>query len=167
VPAAEYAKNDGSGLDSWHGIYVAARPEAMLQDAQCSNGPKPGVGRTLAELTTWVAEHPGLDATRTQDITIGGHPATVTDIAVAGDWTQTCPDVPGGAPVVDLFREARQGEPQWNWGIGVGERQRVILIDLGGDRTVLVLIDDSSSPSQFDELVAQAMPIVESFEFPE
>jgi hypothetical protein len=168
VPSDEYAKADGS-LDTWHGIYVAARPEAMLQDAQCTNGPMPGVGRTLDALTAWVAGHPGLDATAPQDLTIGGHPAKMVDFAVAADWAQDCPDAPH-IPTVDLFREARQGEPQWNWGIRVGERMRIILVDVGlpGDpRVVLVSVDDTSDPSRFGELVSKAMPIIETFQFPD
>jgi hypothetical protein len=167
IPSSAYALDDGGGLETWHGIHVLARPEAMFQDEGCTNGPAAGVGRTLGDLTAWVSGHPGLDATVPEDITIGGHPATMVDIAVAADWTQTCPDVPGGAPVVDLFREARDGDPQWNWGIGTTERQRVILVELAPDNVLLIAIDDASSPSRSDELVAAAMPIVDSFEFPE
>ena len=45
---------------------------------------------------------------------------------------------------------------------------RLIYLDIGqGTTVVVVALDDNSSPSRFDGLVAQAMPIVETFEFPE
>jgi hypothetical protein len=71
---------------------------------------------------------------------------------------------------VPLFREA--GAPpgeSGGWGIGWPsgtERQRIILVETGPDNVLLVALDDTSTPSSFDELVAAAMPIVESLEFP-
>ena len=38
-------------------------------------------------------------------------------------------------------------------------------LDLGEGNVVAIILDDSSSVSRFDELVTQAMPIVESFTF--
>ncbi len=53
---------------------------------------------------------------------------------------------------------------QWTWGTGANEQQRYIFLDLG-DGDVVMIVIDSSYPDRFDDLVAQAMPIIESFTF--
>jgi hypothetical protein len=53
----------------------------------------------------------------------------------------------------------------WDWRMSAVEKWRLILLDLGGNDVVAIVLDDSSSPSRFDELVSEAMPIVESFRF--
>ncbi len=50
------------------------------------------------------------------------------------------------------------------WSLFSSGSMRVILIDLGGG-DVLAAIVDSTDPATFDQLVADAMPIVESFRF--
>ena len=60
--------------------------------------------------------------------------------------------------------KASGGADGWGWGIAGLERQRLILLDLGDGHTVIIGID-STYPDRFDDLVAQAMPIVESFRF--
>ena len=166
VPSAEYEKDDGGDLESWHGIYVRRAASAAAQDEQCTNAEQQGVARTLDGLTAWLTGHPGLEASPPIETTIGGKRATITDIVTAAGWTKTCPDAPGGHPVAALFREADTG--RWDWGQGWPgnqDRQRVILVELGPENTLLIAIDDTNSQARFDELVAKAMPIVESFEF--
>lgn len=41
------------------------------------------------------------------------------------------------------------------------------VIAIGGGLTVALILDDTSTPSRFGALVAQAMPIVETFTFPQ
>ena len=43
-------------------------------------------------------------------------------------------------------------------------RQRLIFLDLGNERVAAILIR-AVDPDQFDEFLAEAMPIVESFDF--
>jgi len=166
VPSEEYAKEDGGDLESWHGIYVQRAASAAAQDEECSNVEQPGVARTLDGLTAWLAAHPGLAASEPLELTIDFKRATLTDLAIDPAWTATCPDAPGGHPLVALFREADDGG--WDWGLGWPgnqDRQRVILVELEPENVMLIAINDTNSQARFDELVAKAMPIVESFEF--
>lgn len=168
TPSEEYAKDDGGDLESWHGIYIRRAASAMAQDEQCTNAEQPGVPRTLEGLTQWLVDHPGLVASTPVETTIGGKRATMTDTVVAPDWTTTCPDATGGHPVAHMFREADTG--RWDWSAGWPgnqDRQRVILVELAPENVMLVALDDTISQASFDALVAEAMPIVESFEFPE
>jgi hypothetical protein len=171
-PADIVAGNPASGdPTTWHGIYVRTRAAAAVQDDQCTDAEQPGVPRTLDGLTAFLQERPGLVASAPTELTIGGYRATMTDISIAADWTATCPDAPGGHPVVTLFREADEPVGQgWVWGIGWPgntDRQRLVLVELSPDNVLLIGIEDTSSPSRFDELIAEAMPIVESLEFPD
>ena len=87
----------------------------------------------------------------------------MVDVRLRDDWTGTCPDA-GDTPIAPLLAE-RSGDA-WDWGIVPGERQRLIFVDIGGGATVMVAVDDNTSPARFDELVAAAMPIIATFEFP-
>lgn len=169
-PADVVASNPASGdRETWHGIYVHSRTGAAIQDEQCTDAEQPGGPRTLDGLTAYLQGLPGLEASDPVELTIGGYRATMTDIAIAADWTQTCPDAVGGHPVVPLFHEAGTDQG-WGWGIGWPgntERQRVILVEIAPENVLHIGLDDTSSPSRFDELVEAAMPIVESFEFPD
>lgn len=165
MPAAEYAgaAGDPNGRAS-HGIYLFARPAALADSATCASQVAPGIGQTPAALAASVASRPGLVASKPAPITIGGYPGVMIDIHLAPNWTRTCPgDTLPSAPL--LVNDS--GSPSgWNWGIASTEQQRLILLDIGGGRTVAIIVDDNSTPSRFAELIAQAMPIIATFQFP-
>ena len=48
-------------------------------------------------------------------------------------------------------------------GLVGAEKARLIFVDVGGQ--VVLVVVDSSDPARFDDLVSQAMPIVQSFRF--
>jgi hypothetical protein len=52
----------------------------------------------------------------------------------------------------------------WYLALASEGRQRLIFLDLGEGSRLLIAIA-SSDPARFDQLVADAMPIVESFTF--
>ena len=165
MPAAEYsgAAGDPNGTAS-HGIYLFAWPAALADTATCANQVAPGIGHTPAALAASVASRPGVVATKPTPITVGGYSGLMLDIHLAPSWTRTCPGVtlPSAALLVN-----DGGSPSAsNWGIGGTEQQRLILVDIGGGRTVAINVDDNSTPSRFAELVAQAMPIIATFQFP-
>jgi hypothetical protein len=169
VTSAAYADLDASGQPtSWHGVYLRGRPVAAVQDPTCTNTAASGVGHALADLSGWIDHHPGLITSPSTTLTVDGHPATMLDIALDPSWTETCPDVPGGTPVVVLFTGRGSNGDTWSWrigGAGGEERQRLILVDLGEGRVLLIALKDASTPSAFDDLVSAAMPIIESFRF--
>jgi hypothetical protein len=167
MPAADYAGPvgvpDGSAA---HTIFVFARPAAQLDTTSCATKVAPGVGQTPAALAAWVTSRPGILATRPAPITIGGDPGLMLDLRLRPSWTKkACPADP--SPTALMLVDAGAAADSWNWGIGPAERQRLILVDIGGGRTVAIFIDDTSTPSRFTELVAQAMPIVATFTFPQ
>jgi len=55
-------------------------------------------------------------------------------------------------------------EAGYNWVVAGSERLRLFLLDVPGDGTVIVDID-AFDGSLIDELIADAMPIVNSFVF--
>ncbi len=50
--------------------------------------------------------------------------------------------------------------------VAAGDRQAFILVDLAGGDTVLINVD-AVDPAELDAIVAEAMPIIETFEFPQ
>jgi hypothetical protein len=82
------------------------------------------------------------------DVSIGGLTGKQFDVRRNPDWTGTCPgdsDLPQAVDPED-------------------ERTRAILLDVPG-RGVLVMILYSQSSAEHEAFLADAMPIVESFQF--
>ena len=94
--------------------------------------------------------------------TIGGFAATSMIIEASEDWTGTCDEENPFAAVPIFFRS----EFGYHWALNVGERYHVTLIDLGDGETVAVVIN-TASDADLEAFVDEAMPIVETFEFPE
>lgn len=137
-------------------VTLLARPSAASLD-NCKEEAEPGVGTDRAALVAWIRAHPGLVVTERPDITLDGLPATVLDLAVRDDWTETCDtDNPFVAAPILIG--------DYHWALGTGDRMRVILLDLPGGTTVGITVDPED-PATFDSLVAETMPIVESFDF--
>ncbi|HSL34244.1 MAG TPA: hypothetical protein VK871_11380 [Candidatus Limnocylindrales bacterium] len=137
-------------------VTLLARPAAASLD-NCAEAAEPGVGTDRAAITAWILAHPGLVVTERPSITLDGLPASVLDLAVRADWTETCDqDNPFVAAPVLIG--------DYHWALGTGDRMRVILLDLPSGTTVAVSIDPED-PATFDSLVAETMPIVESFDF--
>jgi hypothetical protein len=166
VPQDWYAANSGMTADT-DGIYVLARPAAAAQSqtqpaTNCLNAEAEGVGHTVDALVAWVVGHPGLDAGEPQPITINGRSGQMIDVKQAPDWTSTCKDFPGEAPLALVFSEVGGGN--YSWGIGPDQQDRIILLDIGGGQVVLIDVS-TNQPGAFDALVADAMPIIQSFTF--
>jgi hypothetical protein len=164
TPTTDYANwtADGPPPESWHGVFVYGRPAASGQLANCANNLQDAVARTPEALVGWISSRPGIVAGEPQAVTIDGYTGLSVDVRVASDWTTTCEGET--TPVVMLMAEATGGDPGWSWGILSGEHQRLIFLDLGDGDTVLIGIE-SVYPDRWDALLAEAMPIVESFDF--
>jgi hypothetical protein len=155
--AASYAAggvNDGQIAPDT--ITSLARPSAASLD-NCAEEPEPGVGTDRAALAGWIRSHPGLTVTERPDIAVDGLPATVFDLALKEGWTETCDEQKPFVAAPLLIGD-------YHWALGTGDRMRVILVDLPSGTTVAVSIDPED-PATFDSLVAETMPIVESFDF--
>ena len=166
VPAASYPPVGDAAVDT-HGIYLVGQPAAQAQsrdDTRCVVAEAEGVGHTVDDLVGWISSHPGLDAGEPAPVTIGGRAGQMIDVKVAPEWTATCADYPGQAPLALMFTQIGTPPDTYSWGIGQGQTDRIILLDLGEGQVVLIGIT-TNRPGAFDALVAEAMPIIESFEF--
>ena len=150
------AGETGDGAVAPDSITLLVRPGAARLHSECPEENEPGIGGTRADLAAWILDHPGLVVTQQPDVTVDGNRATVLDLAVADDWIETC----GTAQ----FVAAPVFFGGYHWALAKNDLMRVVLFDLPAGTTVAIAID-VESPSTFEALVAEAMPIVESFDF--
>lgn len=133
-------------------IAVLARPEAPADP--CAATPASGGGRS--DLVAWLRGLASVTVETERDVTIGGRAATVLDLAVEASRLVGCDDT-------TLLQESSVGGPFWTLrAAAAGERLRLVVIDIGADRAVVVAIRHRD-PVALDGFVAKAMPIVESF----
>jgi DNA-directed RNA polymerase specialized sigma24 family protein len=100
----------------------------------------PGLeGSTAAELANSMAANKAYTTTEPVTVTIGGLTGARFDTQVDPDWTGGCEDQKD-------------------------ERARFIFLDAPGGGKIMVIIDSIHS-ADFEAFVAEAMPIVESFQF--
>jgi hypothetical protein len=146
-------------------IEVYTRPGIALQDAECAPLVKPGTGGSVDELIAHVTQHPGLTAGTPQPITIDGHAGQMVDVSIAPSWTGGCPGDP--ERVLLLFTERGRdmtGSGNDQWAVWKTDKTRIVLLDLGdGDVVLIDLV--ARDPANFDALMDEAMPIVESLMF--
>ncbi len=146
-------------------IEFYARPGIGLQDETCEPQVKPDTGRSVDELIAHVTQHPGLVASAPQPITIDGHAGQTVDVTIAPSWTGRCPEVPDR--ILMLFTETGRdmtGSGLEQPGLWRTDKMRIVLLDLGdGDVMLIDLL--ARDPANFDALIKEAMPIVESLKF--
>ena len=104
-------------------------------------------GATAAEMVAAVTANEALATTGLVDVAIGGLTGKQFDVRLNPDWTGTCPPAPDDPP----------DDPP-------DPRTRVILLD-APDRGVIVIFVGSMYSADFEAFLAEAMPIIESFEF--
>lgn len=144
------------GADTPDTITLLARPSAASLDS-CAEAAAAGVGTGRAALAAWLVAHPGLSVSERPSITIDGLQASVLDLAMADDWSETC-------DTENPFVAAPVFIGDYHWALAKGDRMRVILLDLPAGTTVAITVD-AEDPATFDTLVAETMPIVETFDF--
>ena len=102
-------------------------------------------GTTAAEIAAAVVANDALAASESIDVTIGGLTGKQIDVQLDPGWTETCPGDPPGLDLADM-------------------RTRGILLDTP-DRGVIVIFLGSLHSAGHDAFLAEAMPIIESFQF--
>ncbi|MDF2735999.1 MAG: hypothetical protein K0S97_2623 [Chloroflexota bacterium] len=159
-PADWYASSRHDFARETRGIYVASHIVPFEDTGGC--GPRPAAALAAEAFARLIAEHPGLDAGEPQEITIGGRSGWMVDATADAGWSGVCSGAP--TPVTLLFGEdGKNASDGRAWGAMVTEASRYIFLELA-DQTV-VLIEIAATTDRFDVLLAEAMPIVESFVF--
>ncbi|MGK2849645.1 MAG: hypothetical protein ACSLFN_01865 [Candidatus Limnocylindrales bacterium] len=102
-------------------------------------------GATAAEIVAAIVANDALAASEPVDVTIGGLTGKQIDVQLDSGWTDSCPGDPPGSDLGDM-------------------RTRGILLDTP-DRGVIVIFVGSLHSSGHDAFLAEAMPIIESFQF--
>ena len=160
VPQEEYATFDRTSVCATvcpDQISLWAAPRAAAES--CVEGAQAvGVGSSAADLRDWIVSHPGIVAGAPETIALGALSASVIDVEVS-------PSGPApAAPRVHLS-PSRCSRASYHIALSAGDRQRLILVDLDTDNALLILID-TRDPETLDTFAAEAMSIVETFEFP-
>jgi hypothetical protein len=102
-------------------------------------------GTTAAEIVASLVANEAIATSEPVDVTIGGVTGKLVDIRLDPGWTETCP---GDPPTFDL------GDT----------RTRVILLDTP-DRGAMFINVGSLHSADHESFLAEAMPIIESFQF--
>jgi hypothetical protein len=102
-------------------------------------------GATAAEMVAAMVANEALATSEPVDVTIGGLTGKQVDVRLDPGWTESCP---GDPPTFDL------GDT----------RTRGIFLD-SPDRGVIVIGVSSLHSADHEAFLAEAMPIIESFQF--
>jgi hypothetical protein len=158
MPTSEYARiHDQVPLD---GLFVFGHPQAGSRAAGCPYEAEPGVGLTPNEIVSFLRRTPALKLTFPHAVTINGRSGLLTDIQLAPGWSMPCDWSGGDAASSILYANTGLS------GVTSGQRERLIVLDIGhGDSVAIEIFTPDAS--RFDELLGQAMPIVESMVFAE
>src|SRR5262249_46888884 len=132
----------------------------------CSNAPASGVATNPTAIAGWLRSLTSLQVSKPSSITIDGKAGQLLDIVVPRAPKALC----GGT---DAIVEFMISQP-WNRtpdvtdvhteGMGVGSKQRLILLDNGAGGVTAILIR-AANTSGFDAFVNDAMPIAQSMQF--
>ena len=135
-------------------------PVIAAQD--CTDGPEPGVERSIDDLVAWLQAAPGLTTSDPTPVTTGGLNGVRLDLQVAPDWKKDC-FFSDGEPVVPLiYSSAFPGG--YNWAIGPPTSMRWYLLE-AGNRVLIVDIEDNPEGLSRGEMFRTADEIVETFAF--
>jgi hypothetical protein len=151
-------QHQGSRAGSDDAVFVWPDPVVASQDP-CTKAAEPGVGRSVDAIVAWLTAHPGLITTEPTPVTIGGLDGQMLDVRKDPAWTSACTD-----GTVNLFvHEGTITDPFW-WAINDKYRERYYFLDAGNGRVVLIDIE-TVTPDTQESFLAEAVPIVESFDF--
>jgi hypothetical protein len=154
VPTGEYAKTVPD-MSRYSGIALIPDVGVVAPEDGCSPSVESGFSRSMDDMTARIAEIPSLDVGVATSINLAGRSGRMFDVALKEGSSQSCA-ADGGVPVLRSLG--------WDRRMTAGERWRLILLDVADGRTMAIVINDASVPSRFDDLVAQAILIVKSFE---
>ena len=125
------------------GIGAYDRPRTRADDAEVTSPDS---------LVTWLTDHPRLDVSEPEDVTIGGVSATQVTVDIAEGQGYESPNCPGTQCVL-LF-----GTPQFSYFAEDGRRIRLQVLETGG-RTLAItteppIADYDAGAALADQLLA-------------
>jgi len=134
-------------------FYVLRNMKATRPD--CSDLPKQSVGASSDAITRWFTRDPAIDATAPRPITLGAASGSWVDLTLAPGRDLTCSH---GLPLL----MNPNGE---SWGVEhTTDKMRIYVLDLPDGNTVSIVVDVRHA-SDFKDVIAQAAPVVKSFDF--
>ncbi|MFB7892172.1 hypothetical protein ACFC1I_08235 [Microbacterium sp. NPDC056044] len=149
-------ENDGPPLLVVRDVDAAAK--------SCSEEAEPGVGRTPAQLTTWLSEHEGLATSEPSQVTVGGLDGTTIDTAMAPSWTTACPFSEGQPIAMTLV--GTDISKTFHWGNDAEWSDRLWVLDLPSveNGNIVIVGTICCGVDRQDQLDA-VQEVVDSFEF--
>jgi hypothetical protein len=117
-------------------------------------GDDTAVGDTPQQIGAWLQTIPGIVVTRPAPITVGGLTGVMLDVSAVPGYAVHCVSADAGDSVI-TFQGSMTVDP--------GTSHRYILLDTGSHATLLIEIWARSDT--FDALIAEAMPVIQTFEF--
>jgi hypothetical protein len=142
------------------GIYVFRDPRIASQDETCQRTADPSLGSSVPEMVAWMTSREGLATSQPLPVTIGGLRGQMLELSLESAWTFSCPFA-DGIPTIPLIVSEDGG---LYWAVAGSERLRLYLLPLP-DGGVVVVDIDAFFGDDFAGLLAESLPIVESFEF--
>ena len=149
-------------VDNFTGIFLANEIAIASPGDSCPEEPDPLMGRSVAEMTSWLTTAEGVAASDPVAVSIGGLDGAMVELAMEPAWTGTCP-FSNGMPVVPLFVSPAP-DAGIHWVIGQETRMRVYLLDRG-DGTALIIDVEAPDEGSYQAILDEATGIVESIEF--
>jgi hypothetical protein len=162
TPSADFALEGQVGAETTQGIEVSVQPAANEQNAECKSTAVTSVPRTVSGLVQWIRGRPSLTSSAPTAITVDGHRGQWVDVRVNPSWKTSCGS--DTVPIAAFLTMAGQPADAEALTIVAGVRFRLVLLDLGGGDLVLINVY-SPDTARFDDLVRQAMPIIQDLKF--
>ena len=158
-----------SPTDAFVFLFAEPRVAAEFEDgAVCGDDPgdAPGIGRGVDDIVAAIRARPSVVSTPPTAVTIGGYRGQLLDLRLAPSWTGGCLAPEGPLVGSMILRNAGAG-PGPLVGVSPDVPVRLVLLDLGDDRTMAIVVSclGSSGPDVLEAAIADAMPVIESFEF--
>jgi hypothetical protein len=125
----------------------------------CTAAKKSGSTGSVGEWVDFLTNNPGLTAKAPIPATVGGASGFRVDFARSSTWTKACPNSVGPAVMI-WVRTGVTKQGRW-----IDDQQESFwILDVQG-ATVLITLDSSPDPAQHAHDIANAQPIIDSFQF--
>ena len=162
---------DSDAIKVYSSVYASSPVQTSGKPAPACRESGIGIAQTPSAVATWLATIPGLVVGTPAPITVGGLDGAMVDVSLVPGWTIQCGsfsyegETPPTAPIYDdeplrTFAELEGGDMVT---VTDGNRARYMLLDGGDEHPLLIVIE--ATDASWDDMLAAAMPVIESMEF--